>query len=85
MILRPTAFGNVQFIMSEIIDKEAELAKIDKELARLQAEIARSHGMLSNEKFLSKAPAEKVAEEKAKLENYQNSYDSLLEKKKEFA
>ena len=40
--------------------------------------------MLSNEKFISKAPASKVEEEKTKLTNYRNSYNTLLEKKKDF-
>ncbi|MCR4856430.1 MAG: hypothetical protein K5908_09695, partial [Erysipelotrichaceae bacterium] len=53
-------------------------------LKRLEGEIARSNGMLSNERFLSKAPAAKVEEEKTKLENYRNSYNTLLEKRKEF-
>ena len=84
-IVRPTTFGKVSFIMSEIVDKQAELEKIDKELKRLEAEIARSNGMLNNEKFLAKAPKQKVDEEKEKLINYQNSYDTLLQKKKEIA
>lgn len=83
-IVRPTTFGKVSFIMNEIVDKKAELEKMNKELQRLQSEIARSNGMLSNEKFISKAPKEKVDEEKEKLINYQNSYNTLLEKKKEF-
>ena len=83
-IVRPTSFGKVSYIMNEIVDKKAELEKITKELARLESEIARSNGMLSNEKFISKAPQAKVDEEKAKLQNYQNSYNTLLEKKKEF-
>ena len=84
-IVRPTTFGKVSFIMNEIVDKKAELEKIDKELKRLESEIQRSNGMLSNEKFLSKAPKEKVEEEKEKLRNYQNSYDTLSAKKKEIA
>ena len=83
-IVRPTTFGKASFIMNEIVDKKAELEKINKEIQRLQSEIARSNGMLSNEKFISKAPKEKVDEEKEKLINYQNSYNTLLEKKKEF-
>ncbi|MBR5341559.1 MAG: valine--tRNA ligase [Erysipelotrichaceae bacterium] len=83
-IVRPAKFGKILYIMNEIVDKKAELEKIEKELKRLEGEINRSNGMLSNERFLSKAPAEKVEEEKQKLVNYQNSYNTLLEKKKEF-
>ncbi len=83
-IVRPTTFGKISFIMDEIVDKKAELEKINKELIRLQSEIDRCNNMLNNEKFISKAPASKVEEERNKLSNYQNSYNILLEKKKEF-
>lgn len=82
-IVRPVSFGNIYYLMNEIVDKKAEIEKIDKELERLQAEINRSQGMLNNEKFISKAPKEKVDEERNKLTNYQNSYETLIEKKKE--
>ena len=83
-IVRPTTFGKISFIMDEIVDKKAELEKINKELIRLQSEIDRCNNMLNNEKFISKAPSSKVEEERNKLSNYQNSYNILLEKKKEF-
>ena len=82
-IVRPTTFGNILYLMDEIVDRKAELEKIEKELERLEKEIARSEGMLKNERFLAKAPAEKVEEERNKLMNYQSSYDTLKEKKKE--
>lgn len=40
-----------------------------KEEERLKKELARSHGMLNNEKFVSKAPAAKIQEERDKLAN----------------
>ena len=83
-IVRPTTFGSVRFIMSQIVDKKAELEKIEKELSRLKNEIRRSTSMLENERFVSKAPAAKVEEERTKLQNYRNSYNTLIEKKKEF-
>ena len=55
---------------AELVDIEKEKERLNKEKARLEGEIKRSNGMLSNERFISKAPAEKVAEEKAKLEKY---------------
>ena len=83
-IVRPTTFGKVSFIMNEIVDKQAEIEKINKELERLQSEIDRGEKMLSNENFLNKAPQTKIDEEKNKLVNYRNSYETLLEKKKEY-
>ena len=41
-----------------------------KEKERLSGELARVNGMLSNERFLSKAPEAKIAEEKEKLKKY---------------
>ena len=48
-----------------------EIERLTKEEARLTKEIARSNGMLGNEKFVSKAPAAKVQEEREKLEKYE--------------
>ena len=49
---------------------EKEIARLEKEAKRLAGEIKRASGMLNNEKFVSKAPAAKVEEEKQKLEKY---------------
>lgn len=56
--------------LEELVDLEKERERLQKEKAKLVKELARSNGMLKNEKFLSKAPAEKVAAEKEKLEKY---------------
>ena len=50
------------------IDKEIE--RLEKESGRLAGEIKRASGMLANPKFVDKAPAAKVEEEKAKLAKY---------------
>ena len=55
---------------AELVDIKQEVERLEKEEKRLQGEIKRAEGMLNNEKFLSKAPEAKVAEEKAKLEKY---------------
>ena len=51
-----------------------------KEQARLEKELARSKGMLSNEKFLSKAPEAKVQEEKDKLAGYEQMMEQVKER-----
>ena len=56
---------------AELVDISAEIERLTKEEARLQGEIKRSNGMLSNEKFISKAPEAKVNEEKEKLAKYE--------------
>ncbi len=55
---------------AELVDIRQETERLQKEEKRLLGEIARAEGMLKNEKFLSKAPEAKVAEEKAKLTKY---------------
>ncbi|HIQ75649.1 MAG TPA: valine--tRNA ligase [Candidatus Cottocaccamicrobium excrementipullorum] len=55
---------------AELVDIEKEIARLKNEEKRLAGELARVNGMLGNEKFVSKAPAAKVEEEKAKKEKY---------------
>jgi valyl-tRNA synthetase len=63
--------------MAGLIDKDAELKRLDKELDRLHKEIARLNGKLNNEKFTAKAPAEVVEKEKEKLTEVQNNLSRL--------
>ena len=65
---------------AELVDIEKEIERLNKEAERLNKELARVNGMLSNERFLSKAPESKVAEEKAKLEKYTNMMEQVKER-----
>ncbi len=56
--------------LSDLVDLEKEKERLTKEKERLEGELRRVNGMLNNEKFLSKAPESKIAEEKGKLEKY---------------
>ena len=49
----------------------------EAEIERLRKEIARAEGMLANERFTSKAPAEVVAAEREKLERYRRELDAI--------
>jgi valyl-tRNA synthetase len=55
--------------MRGLIDKEAELARLDKEIQRLSKELPRLEGKLGDQGFLAKAPAQVVEKEKARLED----------------
>ena len=55
---------------AELVDMEKEIERLKKEEERLTKELARVNGMLSNEKFVSRAPQAKIDEEKEKLEKY---------------
>ena len=61
----------VSLPLEDLVDFEQEKLRLEKEAKRLQGEIARAEGMLKNERFLSKAPADKVEAERSKLEKYQ--------------
>jgi valyl-tRNA synthetase len=66
--------------LDELVDKEAELERLTKEEQKLTKELARSKGMLSNERFLSKAPEAKVNEEKEKLAKYEQMMAQVQER-----
>ena len=72
--------ATVYLPLEELIDFEQEIERLTKEEARLTKEIARSNGMLNNEKFVSKAPAAKVQEERDKLETYQQMMAQVKER-----
>ncbi|MDD2401359.1 MAG: valine--tRNA ligase [Clostridia bacterium] len=63
-----------------LVDVKKELVRLEKEGANLDKEIARLKGKLDNEGFLSKAPCEVVAKEKAKLVDYNNKKEAILER-----
>ncbi len=64
---------------AELVDIAKEIERLEKEEERLIKELARVNGMLANEKFVSKAPAAKIEEEKAK----QAKYSQMMEQVKE--
>ncbi|WNO11083.1 valine--tRNA ligase [Teredinibacter sp. KSP-S5-2] len=68
--------------MAGLIDKDAELARLNKELEKTQKEVKRLEGKLNNPKFVDKAPADVVQKEKDKLTEYQSSAQKLEEQKK---
>ncbi len=53
--------------LTDLVDKEKELARLNKEKASVQKDIDFSSGKLNNQGFISKAPAQQVEAEKAKL------------------
>ncbi len=53
--------------MNELVDKDKELARLEKEKAKVQKDIDFLGGKLSNEGFLAKAPEKLIEAEKAKL------------------
>ena len=66
--------------LAELLDIDKEKERLKKEEARLTKELARVNGMLKNERFVSKAPAAKIEEEKGKLEKYTQMMDQVRER-----
>ena len=62
----PDAVIHIPF--ADLVDIAKEIERLEKEKQKWEAEIRRSTGMLNNERFTSKAPAEKVEEEREKLQ-----------------
>ncbi|MCG7601196.1 valine--tRNA ligase [Halomonas sp. McH1-25] len=67
--------------MADLIDKEAELARLAKELDKQDKFIAGIEKKLGNEGFIAKAPAEVVDKERAKLADAQASRAVLAEQR----
>ncbi len=65
---------------AELVDLKQEIERLEKEAKRLDGELARVNGMLNNEKFMSKAPASKIAEEKEKLAKYVQMKEQVTER-----
>lgn len=65
---------------AELVDVEKEIERLRGEKQKLEKELARSNGMLGNEKFVSRAPAAKIEEEKAKLAKYTQMMEQVKER-----
>lgn len=63
--------------MAGLIDKEAELTRLNKEMSKLEGEIKRLGGKLGNAGFVAKAPEAVVAVEREKLAGYETALKNL--------
>ena len=72
--------GTIYMPFAELVDIAKEIERLENEEKRLAGELARVNGMLSNERFVSKAPATKIQEEKDKLEKYTQMMEQVKER-----
>ena len=72
--------GTIYMPFAELVDIAKEIERLENEEKRLTGELARVNGMLSNERFVSKAPAAKIQEEKDKLAKYTQMMEQVKER-----
>ena len=65
--------------LSDLIDKEAEKARLHKEIEKLKKEMERIQVKLSNQDYCEKAPAEVVAKEKQRFDEFKAAMEKLQE------
>ncbi len=66
--------------LEQLVDKKAEVERLEKEEKRLEGELKRVNSMLENGKFMSKAPKKKIEEEKEKLADYTRKMEQVRER-----
>jgi valyl-tRNA synthetase len=71
--------------MAGLIDKDAELGRLDKAIEKTQGEIKRVQGKLSNDNFVSKAPAAVIDKERAKLAEQEETLATLTQQRAKIA
>ena len=75
-----TADAVLYIPLEDLIDITKEIERLNKEKERLTNELKRSEAMLSNDKFLSRAPEAKVREEQEKKAKYETMLSQIEER-----
>lgn len=73
----PDANADVYVDLKDFIDVEAEIERNQKQVQRLQGQIAGKEKQLSNESFVSRAPADVVQKEREALETLRSQLASV--------
>ncbi|WP_338323999.1 valine--tRNA ligase [Candidatus Methylobacter oryzae] len=68
--------------MAGLINKEAELARLEKEIQKVNNDLPRVEGKLNNPAFVDKAPPEVIDKEKAKLAELRSMLNNLEEQQR---
>ncbi len=74
------ANADIYIPFAELVDIKQEIERLEKEEKRLDGELERVNKMLNNDKFMSKAPEAKIAEEREKLTKYTQMRQQVTER-----
>ncbi|MDP2786847.1 MAG: valine--tRNA ligase [Pseudomonadota bacterium] len=69
--------GDWRIMLHIEIDREAEIARLDKEIARLSGEIGKARVKLGNASFVDKAPAAVVEQEQKRLADFIDTLEKV--------
>jgi valyl-tRNA synthetase len=69
--------GDLQILVHDIIDDAAEKKRLEQALVKVEKEIANCERKLNDPKFMERAPAEVVEEQRTRLIGYQTSREAL--------
>ena len=80
VVTQVLSFAEILMPLKGLIKLEDELARLEGEQAKLEKEVVRIDGKLSNEKFVSRAPEQVVAEERNKRQGYLSQLETVKER-----
>ena len=69
--------GNYRLMFKIEVDREAEIARLDKEITRLAGEITKCEGKLSNTSFVDRAPAAVVDQERVRMAEFKTTLEKV--------
>jgi valyl-tRNA synthetase len=83
--VRSTSQFDLRIAYGDAIDKDVEIARLQKEIDRLAKDIESKRGRLGDETFLSKAPAKIVEDLKTTLAGREIEHQKLLDRRNQLA
>jgi valyl-tRNA synthetase len=83
----PVAIGAlaISIPLEGLVDRQQELARLDKEIKRLGGEVDKARAKLGNANFVANAPAEVVAQENARIARFGHEREQLLARRESLA
>ncbi len=75
----PALVGNMKILipMAGLIDKGSEIARLEKEIIKIAKDLSKCEAKLANDNFMARAPAEVVAKERQRVEQFRSAITNL--------